>query len=50
MRNYFTTTTYGLRRTAHAHCQFCDFGLKSPFISEMVGDRSMVTMERYRKS
>ena len=33
-------------RTEHAHCQFCDFRLKSPSISETVRDRPMVTMER----
>jgi len=29
--------TYGLRGSAHAHCQFCDFRLKSPSILETVG-------------
>jgi len=42
--NYFTPITYGSRDTAHAHCQFCDFRLKSP-ISETVRDRPMVPME-----
>jgi len=29
IRNYFTPISYGLRGTVHAHCQFCDFRLKS---------------------
>jgi len=33
-------------RKSHGVGKFCDFRLKSPFISETVRDRSVVTMER----
>jgi len=38
--------TTGAQTTLHGVRNICDFRQKSPFISEMVRDRSMVTMER----
>jgi len=44
IRNYFTPTTYRSCGSTHAHCQFCDFRLKSQFFSKTVRDRLMEWM------